>query len=306
MPSIWQNYWRIATKRRLRGIDQGSQLPAIQLRNILTDGRKLQRYALLCGLSNTGVLPLGFPQVMALPVYLEILASPDFPLPPMGLVHTANRIDQWRPIREKESLDFKVIATPVRSVNKGHEFDLLTEVFVHGTLVWRSRATYLQKMSTRPLSQGIPSTTNNHHKNTPPVDTIYRITDHWHLPSSLGWQFARLTGDLNPIHLSRPTARLLGHPRHLIHGMWNVAHAMGRFETLLPAYNALMNLAVRCSVQFKRPLYLPGDALLSCEYQEGQIPFRLTSKDLMTTHLTGTLAPLTEREKYQVVSKRWE
>lgn len=229
---------------------------------------------------------------MALPLYLEILGWPDFPLPPIGLVHIANRIDQWRPIFAQESLDFRIVPAPIRPSIRGFELDFLTQIFIDQVLVWQSTATYLKKTAASHSLKATRSPPAEGERKARPMPGPYQFSDRWSLPGRLGWQFATLTGDVNPIHLSRPTARLVGQPRQLIHGMWNVAHALGRFKNLLPEYSALISQAVSCSVQFKRPLYLPGEAILTCEYLEGQISFMLVSQDLMATHLIGTLSPI--------------
>ena len=45
-------------------------------------------------------------------------------------------------------------------------------------------------------------------------------------PRDIGRRYGRVTGDLNPIHLSALSARLFGFRRAIAHGMWTKARAL--------------------------------------------------------------------------------
>ena len=56
----------------------------------------------------------------------------------MGIVHVSSRITQQRPIMAHELLDIVGWVEGQRQARKGIEVDLMTEVFVDGTRVWRA------------------------------------------------------------------------------------------------------------------------------------------------------------------------
>ena len=60
-----------------------------------------------------------------------------------------------------------------------------------------------------------------------------------------------MSGDHNPIHLYPLTAKALGFPRQIAHGMWSLARCVAALENRLPD-------AVRVDVAFKKPILLPG------------------------------------------------
>ena len=60
-----------------------------------------------------------------------------------------------------------------------------------------------------------------------------------------------MSGDHNPIHLYPITAKALGFPRQIAHGMWTMARCVAALENRLPD-------AVRVDVAFKKPVLLPG------------------------------------------------
>ena len=73
----------------------------------------------------------------------------------------------------------------------------------------------------------------------------------WKLPGDLGRRYAAVSGDRNPIHLYPLTAKALGFPRQIAHGMWSKARCVAAIENRLPD-------AVRVDVAFKKPILLPG------------------------------------------------
>ena len=73
----------------------------------------------------------------------------------------------------------------------------------------------------------------------------------WRLPEDLGRSYAGVSGDVNPIHLHPLTARAMGFPRHIAHGMWTYARtlaALGR-GSLGPSGSR---------VWFTAPVFLPS------------------------------------------------
>ncbi len=73
----------------------------------------------------------------------------------------------------------------------------------------------------------------------------------WDVPADTGRRYARVSGDRNPIHLHRLTARAFGQPAPIAHGMWTKARCLAALEGALPDTYAV-------DVRFKLPLRLPA------------------------------------------------
>jgi len=73
----------------------------------------------------------------------------------------------------------------------------------------------------------------------------------WRLPGDLGRRYAADSHDHNPIHLYPLTAKALGFPRQIAHGMWSMARCVAMLENRLPD-------AATVQVAFKKPILLPG------------------------------------------------
>jgi len=103
----------------------------------------------------------------------------------------------------------------------------------------------------------------NHEANSsaPAMDSSITLNPH------AGKRYAQLSGDYNPIHLSRVTAKLFGFKRPIIHGIFLVSKAYGQLHNKLDA------VPTKGVFQFKSPFYLPGSGQISIhrEGQEGSV-----------------------------------
>ena len=72
----------------------------------------------------------------------------------------------------------------------------------------------------------------------------------WRIPDDAGRRYAKVSGDVNPIHLSGLTAKAFGFKRAIAHGMWVKARVLGALAGRLPD-------ALSVDVGFRKPLFLP-------------------------------------------------
>lgn len=279
LPSTLTGYLKaLRSKGRL---EPGQTIPRIEARvaGVIADPAKLRDYRSLCGFPDSDKLPVSFPQVLGFPLQMAALTHTDFPLRLLGLVHVRNRITQYRPIDQRESLDFLAYVEGHRSVHNGVEFDIVTEVRdPSGELVWQSVAGTLsrgkgsgQKPARQPVS-------------TQPAE--FGRYASWDAPENIGRRYGLNAGDVNPIHLTALTARLFGFKRHIAHGMWTMARCAAELGDDMP--KARFSLAVA----FKHPVFLPSAVLMKYGPSSGQgIDFALLSEDGEKTHLTGQVRP---------------
>ena len=89
----------------------------------------------------------------------------------------------------------------------------------------------------------------------------------WRLPANLGRTYASVSGDANPIHLYPLTAKALGFPRQIAHGMWTLARSIAAIENRLPA-------AVSVEVTFKKPVLLPGTVAFAARAEDDGLDLR--------------------------------
>ena len=108
------------------------------------------------------------------------------------------------------------------------------------------------------------------------------------MPGDIGRRYGAVSGDRNPIHLHRLTARVFGFPRAIAHGMWTKARCLAALDEQLPG-------RLTISVSFRRPLVIPAVARFESDFDRDGTAGFLLRGERGGPHLTGTLgSPLTE------------
>lgn len=247
------------------------------------DQAQVASYAEVCGFPRKETLPLTYPHLLAFPLHLTLLADPAFPFPAMGSVHVENSLTSYRPIRADERLAVRVECGSVRPHTKGSLVDFVTAVSAGGEVVWEESSTYLRR------GPGDPAAPAGLGFGEPPEGGIV-----WRLPANLGRRYARVAGDHNPIHLYPLTAKALGFPRQIAHGMWSKARCLAALENRLPP-------AVRVEVAWRKPILLPGTVRFSHTLSSAaalsgtpadRVDLALVSERSGTPHLLGRATPL--------------
>lgn len=264
-----------ALRRKVTGTD----LPQTGLRSwVSVDTDKLAQYRKICGFKEASLLPPTFPHVLAFPLQMQLMTAKDFPFPLLGLIHIANRIRIHRPLGGITQLYVGVQATGLQAHAKGATFNLNTQVEDGLGLLWEEESTMLCK--------GVQLEGPAFEASQPEVLSVDELT-RWEIPGDIGRQYARVSGDYNPIHLSAASARLFGFPKAIAHGMWLKARALAALDDHLPASN------VEIAVDFHKPVRLPAHAVLSASAAGSHGQLRVEGEpDLL--HMTGRWYPASE------------
>jgi acyl dehydratase len=258
---------------------RGGDLPATRLARtgVAVDRTALAGYDRVCGFPLTDVLPATYPHVLAFPLQIALMSDRSFPLALPGLVHVRNRIEVLRPIGVDEALDLDVWAERFAAHRSGATVDLCASVSVAGEEVWRGRSTYLARGARAP--EGAPGAeTSVSIGEVRPVAT-------WPVPDDAGRRYAKVSGDVNPIHLSGLTAKAFGFKRAIAHGMWVKARALAALSGRLPE-------ALGVDVGFQKPLFLPSTVALATAEAGGGWDIAVRNAVNGAGHLVGTVRPL--------------
>jgi hypothetical protein len=250
----------------------GGEMPDTELvlEDVGIDTKRLAEYCRVCGFTMHETLPATYPHILAFPLHMALMTQGDFPFPAVGLVHIQNRIEQRRPIEATEKLEIRVSAGELKPHPKGKTFALLTSVSSGGEEVWVSESTNLRR------GKGSESASDS----GPSFDPDLEPEAEWSLPGDLGRSYGGVSGDRNPIHMYGLTAKALGFPRQIAHGMWTKARCVAALEPRLPG-------AFTVEVAFKRPILLPSNVVLSSGDAGGATTFGVNAKRDGTPHLAG-------------------
>jgi acyl dehydratase len=274
-PSMPALFARAAVSARGRGGD----LPDTRLARtgVRVAAADLAAYDRVCGFPLTDPLPPTYPHVLTFPLQVALMSDRSFPLALPGLVHVRNRIEVLRPVGADEALDLEVWAERFARHRTGATVDLCASVAAGGAEVWRSRSTYLARGATAP--EGAPRSELDL-----AVGDLERPVATWRVPDDAGRRYARVSGDVNPIHLSGLTAKAFGFKRAIAHGMWVEARALAALSGRLPE-------ALTVDVAFKKPLFLPSTVSLAAAPVDGGWDLAVRNPTSGADHLLGTVRP---------------
>ncbi|MCB9556397.1 MAG: hypothetical protein H6707_09865 [Deltaproteobacteria bacterium] len=252
--------------------DPSAQL-AVRRPGVRVAAKQLARYRHCCGLpAGERTLPVAFVETLFVGPLAELAIMPQFPVQPLGLIHLRQTISQHRAIESSATLDLCCRLAEVATSERGVEMTCELEVDEAGERVWQGSIYFLSRKT---QSAGGARKAGQH---AAPLDenrTLHQVAE------DMGRQYAMASGDYNPHHLHRLTARPLGYKRPIVHGMWTLARALGLLGTIPPA--------VEIDAQFKRPLYLPGTFSFAYLERDGQTTFEVRNPQNNEPHLLGSL-----------------
>jgi hypothetical protein len=271
---------------------RGKEIPEVELelRAVVAEAEQVAAYAKVCGFALRDHLPPTYPHVLAFPLHMAVMADGGFPFGAVGLVHVENSIVQHRRIGLGEELTIKVKPTKLQPHPKGRTFSLQTKVKAGNRIVWESTSTMLRRGGGNDATPKNGQSTNAHHGSgeiAPNGDADIgngAAGAEWRLGGDLGRRYAAVSGDRNPIHMHSLSAKALGFPRAIAHGMWTKARCLAALESRLPD-------AFQVDVRFRKPILLPGRVEFSSSQGE-EIDFAVRDAKRGTPHLDGHLAPL--------------
>lgn len=107
-----------------------------------------------------------------------------------------------------------------------------------------------------PLGGGDKDKSGKRKDDRPRVPNEARELARWDIGPKAGFEFAKLTGDFNPIHWIPPAARAAGFPNVILHGFSTMARAIEGLNRSLFAGDVGQLASI--DVKFTRPLVLPA------------------------------------------------
>ena len=141
-----------------------------------------------------------------------------------------------KPLRLGE-WSFRCEIKSFNSLDNGVEFILQSDLFINDELHWRSNTTAFKKLSNKKNRKVYPSLK---------VDELKEQKLFTSLNAS---KYGLLSQNIDPIHMSPLSAKLMGHPSSILHGMF-----LGAFF----CKSLVDDKTDSISLKFIKPLYLPN------------------------------------------------
>jgi acyl dehydratase len=242
---------------------------------VSVEASKVADYAKVCGFTPAQGVPMLFPHLEAFPLAMMLFGSSHFPWPGMGLVHLANRAKQYQRINVGDELRIEMQTGELFAHKKGQVFTLHARALRQGQLVWDSTWTLLSMAVKQPQGPAYVSELAD--------ETALAHQADFMAPGGLGRRYGAVSGDINPIHMTNITAKLMGFKQAIAHGMWTKARAMAMLMPKEPVDQAEVN------VEFKNPLFLPARIALWANRDDHRGLFEVRNAKGDKTHLRGHL-----------------
>jgi acyl dehydratase len=270
----------------------GGEIPDgldLELAGVTADPAEVAAYGKVCGFALRDQLPPTYPHMLAFPLHMAVMSDGSFPFGAVGLVHVENSITQVRPIGIDEEMTIRVRPTKLRPHPKGKTFSLETEVLVDDEVVWESTSTMLRR-------GGSNDEAPKQEKGFESLPADSPASAEWKLDGALGRRYGGVSGDRNPIHMHSLTAKPLGFPGAIAHGMWTKARALAQLESRLPE-------SFEVEVRFRKPILLPARVEFASAEEGEEILFAVRDAKKGTPHLDGRVQPLSTGPKTKSSSK---
>jgi len=272
-PGLSELYVRAATRRKITG----TTLPDSGLRCwVDVDQKRLAAYRKVCGFTDNALLPPTYPHILAFALQMQLLTAKEFPFPLLGLIHLSNRIRVLRPMGGVGRVRVSVQVQNLQPHAKGATFDVVTTLDDQLGPLWEAESQMLcrgVKLEGEPVEDVL----------TPSL-TMTQVAQ-WKAPADIGRQYAKVSGDYNPIHLSAVSAKLFGFPTAIAHGLWNKARTLAALADHLPTAN------VEITVQFRKPVRLPSEVTLLASAAGSSGDFQLLGAGELE-HMVGHWRPV--------------
>jgi hypothetical protein len=214
------------------------------------DPRQLRRYNQMLGFE-AAAFPLTFCYLLVQRAHLGTMLAPGFPFRVAGMIHVANALAEQRgcdPLRP-----FTIHTTPrVEQPGASGSVQVVLDSVGHqdGAIVFTCSSTYLAVLGQRKPRTGV----------RPDEAITQPRVAQWQLDAGSGRRYAAVSGDWNPIHLWRWTARLMGLRSPIIHGMHTVAKTCAELERQSQRRVTGLSARFRAPIPLARSVTLFADA----------------------------------------------
>jgi acyl dehydratase len=224
--------------------------------------------------------PHFFPQ-WALPVASRALAGLPYPL--TRVLNAGCRIERRAPLPAGERLQ---VRARLEAIDDDGARAILTTRIATGT-ARAPDALVTDVHAYVPLAPGPRGSASAERRNPPQVPVGARELAYLRLRADAGLDFAKLTGDFNPIHWSAAYARAAGFPSPILHGFGTFAIAVEAMvrRVLSGRVSALRSVEAR----FRKPLVLPARiGLYVADAKDGAGSLFVGPAPGATAHLVAT------------------
>jgi acyl dehydratase len=233
--------------------------------NVMLDKKNITDYNKFFGIK--AQLPVTYFFLTAMRSQLAVMNDKSFPIAVMGIVHLGNKIEVHDTVDLSKPLKLET-SVIVPTKEEGSLFPTLSVKFFQGSkLVATCDSLFIAKRKKK---------SENKKDETPieeaPKKTVV-YTEELVYPKNIGWKYAKVSGDYNPIHLFSFFAKNFGFKSSIAHGWCSASRVYAIAEKQKNKQFKFID------VSFKTPIPLPDK--VNVEYYDepnGAVGFKVINK----------------------------
>ncbi len=185
------------------------------------DCKHLDRFNTICNIEYSQSISPIYPMTLIFVYFQRILSLKQAPLSMYKVLGKRIQIRQLKPINPDENFDIHCKINDIRVVEKGLELDLKAALLSNDETIWTVVETFFYKGK---FGEITPNTEPNIFE---PISEIQDIAS-WFLPEGIGYKFAKISGDGNPIHHMKRYAKVFGFERDFAQPFLILGQALGQ------------------------------------------------------------------------------
>lgn len=241
---------------------------------VMVDQVALQKYVAMMGFSQEA--PFAYLYILAQRAQTALMLDKAFTIAIPGLVHLSNQLEELTDYDMQQPFRMQVSGEVPYKEDGPLIMTFTVDFWQANTKVATCTSIYLAKRKRKQPSSRSPKKPEVMRLDTP------AFSEEWDIPAHLGKQYAKASGDINPIHTSTLIAKTMGFPRRILHGWYSAVRALQSAETFLG--KPVKTIAV----DFKAPVYLPSKQVLKLWLVEEELIFELSDSKTARLTMRGT------------------
>lgn len=212
--------------------------------------------------------PASYLFIISMRSQLAVMNDKSFPIAVMGLIHLGNSFEVKSKI--DSSIPFKLETTvTIPTKEEGSLFPVVkTNFYQNNKLVAIGEGNFIAKRKRKTDKKAEEEVVPEPEKRMP----FY--TQELNFPKNIAWQYAGISGDYNPIHISSTFAKKFGFKSSIAHGWCSASRV---FAIIEKQTNKELN---KLTVNFKTPIPLPDKVKVELyNNSDGSTAFKVTNKN---------------------------
>ncbi|MFC0580989.1 MaoC/PaaZ C-terminal domain-containing protein [Micrococcoides hystricis] len=262
MPTLAASYGHVlaqfAKKNSAKAIGRAQQ-PTLQelhyeVPTVVIEPEKLTDYAKVFGTDLSDQVPAVLAHITGFPLQLQAMADDAFPLNTLGMIHLSQDTRYLRPIAAGVAYRYQCTVSGYRQHKHGTTVEVTLNISDDQGELYAATSVYLAKgaqLGAEPVEE---------RGQTRDVSSLVP-QQQWRLLADAGRQYARLSGDMNPIHLNKLAAKVFGMKGQLAHGMYLAGRALVGREP--------KGAGFRYQIDFFSPVLLPSSVSVNVQQNGG-------------------------------------